>query len=59
MLQKTDRPNHFSVVEAWKDRDAFDAHGMAAHTRQFHDRLAPMSGALYDERLHTILDQRR
>ena len=33
VLQQTNRPNHFTVVEAWKDRNAFDAHGMAAHTR--------------------------
>ena len=56
VLQQTNRPNHFTVVEAWKDRNAFDAHGMAAHTRQFRDRLAPMSGALYDERLYLVLD---
>jgi quinol monooxygenase YgiN len=56
VLQQTNRPNHFTVVEAWKDRNAFDAHGMAAHTRQFRDRLAPMSGALYDERLYAALD---
>jgi len=54
--QQTNRPNHFTVVEAWKDRNAFDAHGMAAHTRQFRDRLAPMSGALYDERLYVVPD---
>ena len=57
VLQQTNRPNHFTVVEVWKDRNAFDAHGMAAHTRQFRDRLAPMSGALYDERLYAVLDQ--
>jgi len=56
VLQQTNRPNHFTVVEAWKDRTAFDAHGMGAHTRQFRDRLAPMSGALYDERLYAVLD---
>ena len=56
VVQQTNRPNHFTVVEAWKDRNAFDAHGMAAHTRQFRDRLAPMSGALYDERLYAVLD---
>jgi quinol monooxygenase YgiN len=56
VLQQTNRPNHFTVVEAWKDRNAFDAHGMAAHTRQFRDRLSPMSGALYDERLYVVLD---
>jgi quinol monooxygenase YgiN len=56
VLQQTSRPNHFTVVEAWNDRNAFDAHGMAAHTRQFRDRLAPMSGALYDERLYVVLE---
>ena len=30
---------------------------MAAHTRQFRDQLAPMSGALYDERLYVGLDE--
>ncbi len=52
VVQQTNRPNHFTVVEAWSDRKAFDAHGMAAHTRQFREQLAPMSGALYDERLY-------
>ena len=55
VVQQTNRPNHFTVVEAWKDRQAFDAHGMAAHTRRFRDQLGPMSGALYDERLYLTL----
>jgi quinol monooxygenase YgiN len=56
VLQQINRPNHFTVVETWMDRDAFDAHGMAAHTRRFREQLAPMSGALYDERLYQALD---
>jgi len=56
VAQQTNRPNHFTVVEAWKDRPAFDAHGMTAHTKLFRERLAPMSGALYDERLYAALD---
>jgi quinol monooxygenase YgiN len=55
IVQQTNRPNHFTVVEAWKDRQAFDAHGMAAHTRLFREQLTPMSGALYDERLYAAL----
>jgi quinol monooxygenase YgiN len=55
VVQQTNRPNHFTVVEAWKDRSAFDAHGMAPHTRRFREQLAPMSGALYDERLYMAL----
>jgi quinol monooxygenase YgiN len=56
VLQQTNRPNHFTVVEAWADRTAFDAHVIAAHTRLFREQLAPMNGALYDERLYTALD---
>jgi quinol monooxygenase YgiN len=56
VVQQTNRPNHFTVVEVWRDRAAFDAHGMAAHTRRFREQLAPMSGALYDERLYAILN---
>jgi quinol monooxygenase YgiN len=55
VVQQTNRPNHFSVVEVWQDRAAFDAHGMAAPARRFRERLAPMSGSLYDERLYAIL----
>jgi quinol monooxygenase YgiN len=55
VVQQTGRPNHFTVVEVWRDRAAFDAHGMAAHTRRFRELLAPMSGSLYDERLYAVL----
>jgi quinol monooxygenase YgiN len=55
VLQQTSRPNHFSVVEIWKGEDAYEAHIMAAHTRQFRRELTPMSGALYDERLYRAM----
>jgi len=29
---------------------------MAAPTREFRDKLAPMTGALYDERMYRALD---
>ena len=54
--QQGNRPNHFTVVESWADRRAYDAHVMAADTRQFRDKLGPMSGALYDERLYQPLE---
>jgi quinol monooxygenase YgiN len=56
VVQQTNRPNHFTVVEIWTDRAAFDAHAMAAHTKRFRAELAPMSGSLYDERLYQSLD---
>ena len=49
--QQASRPNHFTVVEAWADHKAYDGHVLAAHTRQFRDKLGPMSCALYDQRL--------
>lgn len=54
VVQQTNRPNHFTVVEVWTDRKAFDAHGMASPTKRFRDQLAPMSGSLYDERLYLV-----
>ena len=53
--QQTNRPNHFTVVETWSSRRAFDAHAMAAPTRGFRTKLAIMTGALYDERLYRAL----
>jgi quinol monooxygenase YgiN len=54
--QQANRVNHFTVVEAWADRQAYEAHVIAPHTRQFRDALGPMLGALYDERLYRALD---
>ena len=55
VLQQPNRPNHFTVVETWSNRDALDGHAMAAHTRAFREKLAPMAGALYDERFYEEL----
>jgi quinol monooxygenase YgiN len=56
VLQQANRGNHFTVIEAWTDRKALDAHAMAAHTRTFRDKLAPIAGALYDERIYKALN---
>jgi quinol monooxygenase YgiN len=56
VVQQASRPNHFTVVEVWRDDKAFETHGAAAHVREFRDRLAPMSGALYDERLFRAVE---
>jgi quinol monooxygenase YgiN len=52
VLQQTDRPNHFTLFEGWRDRKAFDASISAAHTKEFRQKLNPLEGALYDERLY-------
>jgi quinol monooxygenase YgiN len=56
VVQQTNRPNHFTVFEIWRSRAAFDAQGMSAPMREFRDKLAGMTGALYDERLYEILN---
>lgn len=53
--QQTNRPNHFTVVEAWGSRGALNVHVMQKETREFRIKLAPMSGALYDERWYKVL----
>jgi quinol monooxygenase YgiN len=56
VLQQANRGNHFTVVEAWTNRKALDAHAMAAHTRAFRERISPNAGALYDERIYKALN---
>ena len=46
VFQQTSRPNHFTVVEIWRDQNAYDAHITSAHTKRFREQLTPMSGAL-------------
>jgi quinol monooxygenase YgiN len=56
VLQQANRGNHFTVIEAWTNRKALDAHVMAAHTRAFREKLSPVAGALYDERIYKALN---
>jgi quinol monooxygenase YgiN len=56
VVQQANRLNHFTVVEIWKDGKAVEAHSMAAATREFRDKLASMTGALYDERMYKAID---
>ncbi len=55
-LTQLGRPNHFTVIAAWRDRKAADAYSMNPKTRAFRDGLAPAAGALYDERFYKVLD---
>ena len=55
VFAQKNRPNHFTVAEAWTDRKALADHAAAAHTRTFRQQLLPMQGALYDERIYAAL----
>jgi len=56
VVQQTNRPNHFTVVEIWRARADYEANSVSAHQREFRDKLAQMTGALYDERFYEILE---
>jgi quinol monooxygenase YgiN len=55
VLQQEGRANHLPLVEVWRDAKAQSAHAMAEHTRAFRAKLVPLQGALYDERLYTVI----
>jgi quinol monooxygenase YgiN len=55
-LTQTSRPNHMTLVETWKDQTAVTGHSAADHTKQFRDKLGPLSGALFDERFYHAMD---
>jgi quinol monooxygenase YgiN len=55
VVQVVGRPNHFTLVQGWRDRKAFDDSLMAASTRDFRQKITPLEGALYDERLYHAL----
>jgi quinol monooxygenase YgiN len=56
VVQHTMRANHFTVVETWRDRKAFDAHVAASHTKQYRDELQPLTGSPLDERVYTEIE---
>lgn len=56
LREQVGRPGLFSVVEAWRDQQAFDAHAAAAHTRQYQEALRPLRVAGYDERPYRPFD---
>jgi quinol monooxygenase YgiN len=55
VLQQSSRPNHMTVVEVWANQRALDAHGGLAHTKELREKLTPLSGSLYDERLYRLI----
>ena len=53
ILQRTGRPNHFAILDAWEDQRALDDHAATAHTRDFRDSLEALLYSPYDERRST------
>jgi quinol monooxygenase YgiN len=50
------RTNHFTLIEVWSDQKSFEAHEIAATTKQFRSAFGAVSGALYDERIYKSIN---
>lgn len=59
VLQQSSRPNHMTVVEAWRSRRAQLAHATTESMKSYRDKLLPMSGSLYDERVYRAIGEGR
>jgi quinol monooxygenase YgiN len=55
VYQQKTRPNHFTVIEVWRDASAAESHELAAHTKDFRKVLGTATGALYDQRWYRAL----
>ncbi|MBZ5578174.1 MAG: antibiotic biosynthesis monooxygenase [Acidobacteriia bacterium] len=55
ILRDVERTNHFTIVEVWENHAAYDQHLMAAHTRNFRDKIQPYLGSPFDTRLYNLL----
>ena len=55
VLQGIFRPQHFAVLEVWKDNKAREGHTAAASTKQLREKLSAIQTAPYDERPHVGL----
>ncbi len=55
VLQELERPTRYAVIEAWRDKAAFDAHGQSANTTEFREKLKAIAAAPYDERINNPL----
>ena len=55
LLVQDGRLNHFTIVEVWQTREAFEAHSSAEHTKRFREKIQPVMGSPFDERLHSRL----
>jgi quinol monooxygenase YgiN len=52
VLQQISGPNHFTIVETWRDEKAYEMHAASKHTVQFRDGIQPFLGSPFDSRIH-------
>ena len=55
ILQELAQPNHFMIVEVWRNRAAYDAHISAAHTIAWRNTIQPLMGSPFDARVARLM----
>ncbi len=45
-------PNHFTIVETWRDEKAYARHVGSDHTVKFRQDIQPFLGSPFDSRIH-------
>jgi quinol monooxygenase YgiN len=55
VLQRNGQPNHFALIEHWKDNKTREAHATQPHVKAARDVLQAIETAPYDERPHREL----
>jgi quinol monooxygenase YgiN len=50
LIQEEGRPNHFMLVESWRDSAALESWHASSDYRQFRAELQPALGSPFDER---------
>jgi quinol monooxygenase YgiN len=55
VLRDPNRLNHFTIVEVWRTPQDFESHLAGSHSKAFREKLQPMLGSPFDERLHKLL----
>ena len=53
-LRDVERINHFSIVEVWQNRQAYETHLTQDHSKQFRVKLQQWLGSPFDERLYNL-----
>jgi quinol monooxygenase YgiN len=56
VMRDVARINHFSIVEVWQSRAAYEAHLNKPHVKALREKLQPGLGSPYDERLYNLLE---
>lgn len=52
---QSNRGNHITLFEAWREETAQAEHTLASHVQVFRNSLLPLSDSLYDERLYRLV----